>query len=143
MGGTCVIRGCVPKKLMVFASAFPGQIEDARAYGWDVQARGFDWIAHDDASQSVLSWLRRDDQGQLVVVLCNLTPLPRPAYRIGVPVAGEWREIINTDAAIYGGSGVATGVAATEAEPAHGQAQSLRLTLPPLACVMLAPAVQP
>lgn len=109
----------------------------------DHQARGFDWIAHDDASQSVLSWLRRDDQGQLVVVLCNLTPLPRPAYRIGVPVAGEWREIINTDAAIYGGSGVATAVAATEAEPAHGQAQSLQLTLPPLACVMLAPAVQP
>lgn len=109
----------------------------------DHEARGFDWIAHDDASQSVLSWLRRDDQGQLVVVLCNLTPLPRPAYRIGVPVAGEWREIINTDAAIYGGSGVATGVAATEAEPAHGQAQSLRLTLPPLACVMLAPAAQP
>ncbi|MEN9473640.1 MAG: hypothetical protein RIS48_360 [Pseudomonadota bacterium] len=109
----------------------------------DHQARGFDWIAHDDASQSVLSWLRHDDQGQLVVVLCNLTPLPRPAYRIGVPVAGEWREIINTDAAIYGGSGVATAVAATEAEPAHGQAQSLRLTLPPLACVMLAPVVAP
>lgn len=109
----------------------------------DHEARGFDWIAHDDASQSVLSWLRRDDQGQLVVVLCNLTPLPRPAYRIGVPVAGEWREIINTDAAIYGGSGVATAVAATEAEPAHGQGQSLRLTLPPLACVMLVPVLAP
>ena len=43
MGGTCVIRGCVPKKLMVYASEFPGEIEDARAYGWDVQAHGFDW----------------------------------------------------------------------------------------------------
>ncbi|TXH96896.1 MAG: NADPH-glutathione reductase, partial [Pseudorhodobacter sp.] len=43
MGGTCVIRGCVPKKLMVYASEYPGQIADARAYGWDVQANGFDW----------------------------------------------------------------------------------------------------
>ena len=43
MGGTCVIRGCVPKKLMVYASEFSGEIEDARAYGWDVQAHGFDW----------------------------------------------------------------------------------------------------
>ncbi len=109
----------------------------------DHEARGFDWIAPDDASQSVLSWLRRDDQGQVVVVLCNLTPVPRPGYRIGVPVAGEWREIINTDAAIYGGSGVATGVAMTETQPAHGQAQSLQLTLPPLACVMLAPVLAP
>ena len=45
MGGTCVIRGCVPKKLMVYASEFPGQIEDARAYGWDTGVKGFDWLA--------------------------------------------------------------------------------------------------
>ena len=74
--------------------------------------------------------------------MCNLTPVPRPAYRIGVPQSGVWREIINTDAAIYGGSGVPSGAGATEAVPAHGQPQSLSLHLPPLACVMLVHASQ-
>ncbi len=111
-------------------------------HAWDHDARGFDWIAHDDASQSVLSWRRRDAHGQEVLVLCNLTPVPRPAYRIGVPQSGVWREIINTDAAIYGGSGVPSGAGATEAVPAHGQPQSLSLHLPPLACVMLVHASQ-
>ena len=57
MGGTCVIRGCVPKKLMVYASEFPGQIEDARAYGWDVQARGFDWDRFRTALEAELTRL--------------------------------------------------------------------------------------
>lgn len=57
MGGTCVIRGCVPKKLMVFASAFPGAMEDARAYGWDVTAGGFDWPAFRTTLQAELSRL--------------------------------------------------------------------------------------
>ncbi len=57
MGGTCVIRGCVPKKLMVFASAFPGAMEDARAYGWDVTAGGFDWPRFRDTMHAELSRL--------------------------------------------------------------------------------------
>ena len=111
-------------------------------HGWDHDARGFEWIAADDAGQSVLSWLRRDDQGQIVAVVCNLTPLPRPDYRIGVPIAGDWVELINTDAVVYGGSGLDSGVGATEPVAAHGQAQSLRLRLPPLACLMLRPLGQ-
>ena len=105
----------------------------------DVHPDGFAWIAHDDAAQSVISWLRLDAQGQPVVVVCNLTPQPRTAYRIGVPLAGLWQEILNTDNAVYGGSGVYSEVGHTDAQPAHGHAQSLALTLPPLACIALAP----
>ena len=103
----------------------------------DIQPEGFAWIAHDDAAQSVLTWLRFDAQGRAVAVLCNLTPLPRPGYRIGVPQAGVWKELINTDALTYGGSGQASGVGPTEPQAAHGHPQSLLLNLPPLACVMV------
>lgn len=103
----------------------------------DIQSEGFAWIAHDDAAQSVLTWLRFDAQGRAVAVLCNLTPVPRPGYRIGVPHAGAWKELINTDAPTYGGSGQASGVGHTEPQAAHGHPQSLVLNLPPLACVMV------
>ena len=105
----------------------------------DVHPDGFAWIAHDDAAQSVISWLRLDAQGQPVVVVCNLTPQPRFAYRIGVPLAGLWQEILNTDNTVYGGSGVLSEVGHTDAQRAHGHAQSLSLTLPPMACIALAP----
>jgi 1,4-alpha-glucan branching enzyme len=100
---------------------------------------GFAWIAADDADQSVISWLRFDAQGHPMAVVCNLTPVPRDGYRIGVPLAGAWQEIFNTDASTYGGSGVHSQVGHTDDQPAHGQAQSLRLTLPPLACVVVGP----
>jgi 1,4-alpha-glucan branching enzyme len=106
----------------------------------DTHPDGFAWIAHDDAAQSVLSWLRFDAQGNPVAVVCNLTPVPRPGYRIGVPRAGRWQEVLNTDAQVYGGSGQPTQVDHTDGQAAHGHAQSLVLNLPPLACVMLAPA---
>lgn len=105
----------------------------------DTAPEGFAWIAHDDAGQSVLSWLRMDAAGRPLAVVCNLTPQPRPGYRIGVPLAGVWQQIINTDDAVYGGSGQHSGAGPTEAQPAHGHAQSLVLNLPPLACVILAP----
>ena len=105
----------------------------------DTAPGGFAWIAHDDAGQSVLSWLRFDTEGRPMAVVCNLTPVPRPGYRVGVPLAGAWQEIINTDAAVYGGSGQHSGAGHTEAQPAHSHAQSLVLNLPPLACVILAP----
>ncbi|MCG2583735.1 1,4-alpha-glucan branching protein GlgB [Massilia sp. TS11] len=103
----------------------------------DCDPRGFAWIAHDDRANSVLSFVRYDEQGDFVIVVCNFTPVVRHGYRIGVPAAGRYREIINTDASIYGGSGVGNGDLHTEAIGAHGQADSLALTLPPLATVML------
>jgi 1,4-alpha-glucan branching enzyme len=106
----------------------------------DVSPQGFAWIAHDDADQSVFSWLRFDADGRPVAVVCNLTPVPRPGYRVGVPLAGRWQQLLNTDDTVYGGSGQHSAVDATEGQAAHGHAQSLCLNLPPMACVVLAPA---
>ena len=112
-------------------------IRALHAFDWD--SRGFQWLDCEDREQSVLAFVRRaPDDTQLVVVVCNFTPVPRRAYRVGVPCAGHYRELINTDSAWYGGSdlGNAGGVA-THPVAAHGHAQSLTLILPPLACVML------
>lgn len=105
----------------------------------DVEPGGFSWIAHEDHAQSVLAFARWSRGGQCVVVVCNFTPLPRAGYRLGVPQGGAWRELINTDAAVYGGSGVGNGSLVADAQPAHGQMQSLVLHLPPLSCLVLEP----
>ena len=91
----------------------------------------------DDVDQSVYAWLRHGRDGEAsVLVACNFTPVPRPDYRIGVPVAGYWREIMNSDAEVYGGSNMGNGgAAASENIECHGRPFSLRLTLPPLAVV--------
>jgi 1,4-alpha-glucan branching enzyme len=95
-----------------------------------------------DARQSVISYLRKGDGGEHLAVVLNLTPVPRHGYRIGVPQGGCYREALNTDAAIYGGSGVDNGAGPLEAEekPWMGRTHSLVLTLPPLAAIVLAPA---
>ncbi|MDE2614782.1 MAG: alpha amylase C-terminal domain-containing protein, partial [Burkholderiales bacterium] len=103
----------------------------------DVSPEGFAWISHDDAAHSIIAFERRDAAGGAVVVICNLTPVVREGWRIGVPQSGLWREIINTDAAIYGGSGVGNAPLASEPVAWHGRAQSVALTLPPLATLML------
>lgn len=103
----------------------------------DVQSGGFEWIAHEDTAQSVVAFVRHGLKGESAVVVCNFTPLPRHGYRIGMPSAGTWRELINTDNAVYGGSGVGNGELATEAVAAHRRAQSVVLNLPPLACLVL------
>ena len=73
-----------------------------------------------------------------MVVVCNFTPVPRHHYRVGVPRAGFWREVMNTDAVEYGGSGLGNqGGLGTDPIPCHGRAQSLGLVLPPLAVVVL------
>lgn len=107
----------------------------------DCEPRGFAWIDCSDHEQSVLSYLRRGHApGAAVVVVCNFTPVVRHGYRVGVPSPGFYREILNTDARIYGGGDVgnAGGVHA-EAVPMHGQVFSLSLTLPPLAAIILQP----
>ena len=108
----------------------------------DVQPDGFAWVSHEDAQHSVIVFERRaapDEAGHAsrVLVICNLTPVVRHGWRIGVPQAGAWRELINTDQAVYGGSGVGNGVLESEALPWQDQAQSIVMTLPPLATVML------
>ncbi|MDD3759434.1 MAG: 1,4-alpha-glucan branching protein GlgB [Acidithiobacillus sp.] len=103
----------------------------------DFQHEGFQWIDCHDARQSVLSFLRWDRNGDFVVVVCNFTPVPREQYRIGVPHAGTYREIFNSDAAAYGGSNMGNAPRDSEALSWSGLPASLSLTLPPLAVVYL------
>ena len=109
----------------------------------DVDRDGFAWIDCHDNAQSVLAWLRRARDGSFVVVVLNFTPVPRTGYRIGVPQAGPYAEILNTDSGYYGGSNVGNGLGinATE-EPFMGYPASLVLTLPPLAAIVLEVAGQ-
>jgi len=103
----------------------------------DTDPAGFAWVVMDDADNSVAAFLRQAG-GSLVLAVSNFTPVARHGYRVGVPMAGRWTETLNTDAGCYGGSGQGNqGAALTEAEPSHGHAQSLPLTLPPLATLFL------
>ncbi|MGH7278850.1 MAG: 1,4-alpha-glucan branching protein GlgB [Candidatus Rokuibacteriota bacterium] len=108
----------------------------------DFEPAGFQWIDCADWENSVVGFVRRTrDGGDLVIVACNFTPVPRFGYRFGVPVPGFYREILNTDAAAYGGSnlGNAGGVHA-EPIPRHAHPSSIALTLPPLGVIVLEPA---
>ncbi len=106
-------------------------------YADDTDPAGFAWIDCNDSEQSTLTYLRRArGHDEVVVVACNFTPVPRHNFRIGVPGDGEWREILNSDATLYGGSGQGNlgGVTATPVRW-HGQPYSLNVALPPLAIV--------
>jgi len=110
--------------------------DDSALHGGDADPAGFQWLVGDDEAQSVFAFLRRDGE-RLALIVSNMTPVPRQDYRIGVPRAGRWRECLNTDAATYGGSGMGNlGAAQTGPAGAHGHAQSLSLTLPPLATLI-------
>lgn len=104
----------------------------------DCRREGFEWVDCNDAHASVLSFVRLDaQQEEAVLVACNFTPVPRVGYRLGVPWGGFWREILNTDAGEYGGSGMGNGGGAgAQEEPVHGRPWSLAVTLPPLAAVL-------
>jgi len=107
----------------------------------DFEAAGFEWVDARDADRGVLTFVRRPRSGRPVLVACNFTPLPRTNYIVGVPRGGYWQELLNSDASLYGGSGLGNfgGVVAAPV-PAQGRFHSLSLTLPPLATVFLAPA---
>jgi 1,4-alpha-glucan branching enzyme len=108
-------------------------------YQADFDPAGFRWIDCNDNENSVLSIVRyARDRRESVVIVFNFTPVPRAEYRIGVPDAAWYVELLNSDAAIYGGGNVGNGGGvATEPIPAHGFEQSLRLTVPPLGCLFL------
>ncbi len=106
----------------------------------DCEASGFQWVDCHDSEQSTLSYLRKSSRGDLALVVCNFTPVPRFQFRVGVPVGGFWTERCNSDSAHYGGSNLGNGGGVVaEATPAHGQPYSLVLTLPPLAFLILTP----
>jgi 1,4-alpha-glucan branching enzyme len=104
----------------------------------DCEPSGFRWLIGDDRANSVFAYLRVGvDDGVPVLVVCNMTPTPRHDYRVGVPRAGAWREIMNTDSQFYGGSNVGNeGTVHALAHASHGEPQSITLTLPPLSTIM-------
>ncbi len=104
----------------------------------DFTPDGFEWIDFKDADNGIISYLRKgsspDDQ---VLVVCNFTPVPRLNYRVGVPTGGFWKEILNSDAQEYGGSGWGNfGGSQTAPVPAHGKSSSLSLAMPPLSILI-------
>jgi 1,4-alpha-glucan branching enzyme len=109
----------------------------------DCTPEGFRWVIGDDTRNSVLAYLREggQDDAPLLVIL-NMTPVAREAYRVGVPAldarhASVWQEMLNTDAGHYGGSGFGSGTVSAELHPSHGMDQSIVLTLPPLSALVL------
>jgi 1,4-alpha-glucan branching enzyme len=108
----------------------------------DFEPAGFEWVDSNDWQSSVVAFLRRArDPGDVVLVVSNFTPVVRSDYRVGVPRPGRWRELVNTDADAYGGSGQGNaGGAWAEPKAWHGRPHSLSLTLPPLSTVILKPA---
>jgi 1,4-alpha-glucan branching enzyme len=108
-------------------------------YELDLDPAGFEWIDCSDADASVVIFLRKArTNADLILVACNFTPVPRFPYRVGVPRGGRWTEILNSDAAVYGGSGWGNlGGLEAMPEPSHGRPMSLDLTLPPLSVVAL------
>jgi 1,4-alpha-glucan branching enzyme len=109
--------------------------ETPALHGRDCEGEGFSWLIADDHENSVFAWARFAPGARPVVVITNFTPVVRENYRVPLPAAGRWREIINTDAGVYGGSGVGNS-GMVETHGGEGQA-SATLVVPPLATVML------
>jgi 1,4-alpha-glucan branching enzyme len=106
----------------------------------DFDWTGFQWIDFSDADSSVIAFVRRAKDGEFVVCVGNFTPAPRERYRIGVPAGGWYRELLNSDSAVYWGSNMGNGGGVqAEAIPWHGQPYSISLTLPPLSFLILKP----
>jgi 1,4-alpha-glucan branching enzyme len=118
-----------------------GALYRARPELWraDSDPAGFAWLDPDDRQHSILSYLRRDGERHLLVLL-NLTPVPREGYRAGAPASGAYDVILSSDDLRYGGSGHAPARFSSEPVPWQGQSRSVVLTLPPLGALVLAPA---
>ena len=107
----------------------------------DSDPTGFEWIDADDSAGNTFSWLRWGEDGACLAAVVNFSGGPHEAYRVGLPFGGEWREVVNTDAEQYGGSGVGNmGVVVAEEVPWHGRPFSASLRVPPLGALYLRPA---
>ena len=108
-------------------------------YQQDFVSAGFEWIEHNDTQRSTVSFARRSESGTFMLLVCNFTPNVWYDYRMGVPQPGNYREALNSDSECYGGSNVRAITGQVTAEDIHwnGRAQSIVLTLPPLAAVFI------
>ena len=116
--------------------------DDPALWSGDFTPDGFSWIDANDSAGNVVSFLRlaADGSGRVLACVANFAGHPHLNYRVGLPLAGRWREVVNTDAKVYGGSGVGNlGAVQAVAEPWHGRPASARITMPPLGVLWLAP----
>ena len=124
-------------------------LENSPMWEVDFSWEGFTWISNDDYTQSCISFRRIDKSGNEIIVVCNFQPVLRENYRIGVPFAGTYSEVMNTEWSEFGGCGISNGTAiVSEDIPMHGFEQSILLTLPPLSvmyfkCVRKKPVRKP
>jgi len=110
----------------------------AALHARDCEPEGFEWLIADDAANSVFAWIRKAPGHPPVIVICNLTPVPRSNYQINLPKGGDWREIFNSDSTYYGGSGQGnSGKVPAQENPAGGF--FAELNLPPLSTLMITP----
>jgi 1,4-alpha-glucan branching enzyme len=115
-------------------------LEEPALWERDSDHEGFWWIEPNDADANIVAFARADRAGGALICVCNLSPVVRENYRLGLPCGGTWRERLNTDSTFYGGSDVGnSGSVEAEATPWHGQPHSAQLTLPPLAVLWLVP----
>jgi 1,4-alpha-glucan branching enzyme len=114
---------------------------DPALWSQDTTPDGFDWIVGDDAANNTFAFQRRSADGSVLVCVANFAAIPHENYRLGLPRGGTWKEIINTDAEHYGGSGVGNlGAVYADDFGAHGLPASATLTVPPLGALWLRPA---
>jgi 1,4-alpha-glucan branching enzyme len=112
----------------------------AALFSHDVTPEGFQWIDANDSGGNVLSFLRVGEDGSTLACVANFAGMPHHDYRVGLPSGGRWKELVNTDAAHYGGSGVGNlGGVEAEAKPWHGRPYSALLQLPPSGVLWLVP----
>jgi 1,4-alpha-glucan branching enzyme len=135
-----VLEYPVHRGMMTWVEHLNHMYSNESALHWfDNDARGFEWVDCNDAPASIVSLLRKGKSPEdTILVACNFTPVPRLGYLVGVPHGGYWRELLNSDGNLYGGSGIGN-MGGTEAmnQSIHGRPYSLRLTLPPLGALFL------
>lgn len=111
--------------------------EHPQLHRHDCDPRGFEWIEADDRHNSIFAFIRKADGCAPVLIVANMTPIQREAYRLGVPAPGYYRELLNTDASFYGGGDRGnSGGRVAEAQESHGRPWSVTLTLPPLSTLV-------
>ncbi|MEM8817805.1 MAG: 1,4-alpha-glucan branching protein GlgB [Pseudomonadota bacterium] len=111
--------------------------ETPALYERDFSEDGFEWLDWEDRDNSILAWLRRDHHGGFAICISNFTPVVRQDYRLGVPEDGRYRELLNSDDERYGGSGIRNAPVQAETAAAHGRPYSIRLSVPPLATIII------
>ena len=111
---------------------------EAALFDKQFSAEGFEWIDTSDRENAVIVYARKGfNEKENILVVLNFTPVPHSNYRVGVPAAGSYVEVFNSDSQQYWGSGAANGDIKTEAVPSHGKENSIALTLPPLSGIVL------